>query len=1077
MFKKRLLLLICFVTITTFAQKSGTVTGVVKDKNGIGLPGATVLVKGTNNGTQTDFDGKYSITFKSDKAILTFQYLGFKTVEIECKANSEKNVILKESASLLDEILIIGYGTQIKKKVTSSISTIKSNSINEGGNNSIGELLQGKASGLQITNTDATPGAPMRITVRGTNSINAGTEPLWIIDGIPVSSNQENSNLRASGVMDVNNPLANINSDDIETIQILKDAASTSIYGSRGANGVILVTTKSGEIGEIKVNFNVEAGVSKAVNYKTYVNGSQYFEMVEEARQNSGLSAGSFFPSFFEYNNPKYSFFDRSYAETVNTNWLNEVLKPGFYTKYSGSISGGTAGARYFISIFNNNTEGVMVGDNRTDTGISANLNLKLSDKFDLGLNTNFSKSDFQYAQKWGGAANRTNVGIQNWGGRAGWRGINRGSLPVYPIYTPDGDFFDPWGGLNAYPASLPDNQLNDNEQYSARVITSLTYRPIKDLTFDLKAGLTYRTRNQLLFISELIRRKSPDENRGSSRGLSNRDSFTNFTFNGVVNYTKKIKDFDLNFMAGTESYKRKNEVEMGDYEDLQSQQISIGDATSATFLRAEYYKTTDVFASFFGRINGSFKNKYLFGVTLRADGSSVFAPKSRWGNFGSISGGWIISDESFMEKQTLFNLLKLRTSYGSTGNADIPSFKWRNNFQTWAEYGTAPALVPSNIGTDNLTWEKSYTTDVAIDFGLLSNRISGSLGYFHMQTKAMLLEAPIAPSNGIYSQNNGPTALLNVGSMTNRGVEFEISSTNVKTKNFTWKTDFNISTIKNEVGQLAKGVETPLQLNYTPPYGSDLAINSVWTGSRLGRFYIAEYAGLDSEGYQTIYEIDQDKFVDSGFTITEKTGNIVRATVENVQRNRVYHDEKSGLPTFFGGMTNSFSYKNFSLNIIVNFSGGNYIYDQTVNQNGFVNGGRNVINSKVYNNTWLSGVREDARYPIQTWNNLDNQGSALSTEHTAYLYKGDYLRVQNIQLSYKVPKKITKKLNLNYINFYANVTNAFLLSYFKDFDPEFVNYGNIHAANTERNLGQGYIRYDPFPKARTISFGTRISF
>jgi len=275
----------------------------------------------------------------------------------------------------------------------------------------------------------------------------------------------------------------------------------------------------------------------------------------------------------------------------------------------------------------------------------------------------------------------------------------------------------------------------------------------------------------------------------------------------------------------------------------------------------------------------------------------------------------------------------------------------------------------------------------------------------------------------------------------------------------------------------LADGIKNPLQISYTPAFGSDLALNSVWTGHRLGRFYIAEYAGLDSEGFQTIYEIDQQKFDESGMTVTEKTGNVVRATSENVQKNRIYHEEKTGLPTYFGGISNTFSWKGLTLNIAMSFSGGNYIYDQTVQRNGFVYDGRRVLDADLYGNTWLQGVREDAKYPIQTKNNKDHEGKALSAEHTAYLHKGDYLRLQNVGLSYNFPKSLVNKLKLSNVTIYANVSNLFVWSYFKSFDPEFVNYGDVHAVTADRNLGQGYIKNDPFPKARTYSGGVRVSF
>lgn len=1049
--------------------------GTVSDKSGVTLPGVNVVEKGVQNGVSTNFNGGFELVLKKEKSILVFSYLGFKTIEVAVTKNSELNIVLEEEVSVLSDVIVVGYGSQIKREVTSSISTIKD--FDTGGNTSIGELMQGKSSGLQIATNGATPGAAMRITVRGTNSINSGTEPLWIIDGITVNSDQQDSPLRSSGVLDINNPLADLNPDDIESIQVLKDAASTSIYGSRGANGVILVTTKQGSTGKIKTRISFESGASKAVNYKKYVSGEQYYDLIDEAWGNSGFSSENFFPGFFDFANPKYDFYDREYAETVNNNWIDQILRTGEYQKLYASISGGSAGSKYFVSLYNKNAKGVMIGDDRKDYGFTGNLDLKVSKKLDLGFNTRMTYNDYQISQKGGGAASRINTGATNWGGRGGWKGINTNTLPVYPKFTPEGDLFDPWGGYNPYPASLAENQLNDNQSYSMRLIGSLKYKILDNLIFNTKGGFTYSNRSNFIYINSKIRRKSADDMRGSSRGIQNYTTTINSTFNATLNYNKRFDDFKLNFLLGTEMNKNLNKVDFADYEDLTSQQIAIGDAQSAVFLRGQNYEQSNLFGSFFGRLNGSFRNKYLFGLTIRYDGSSVFAPENRWGGFGAISSGWIISDESFMEGKDLFNLLKLRVSYGSSGNASIPSFKWLNNYQTWAQYGTAPGLVPSNLATDNLTWEKSITTDIAIDYGILNNRISGSIGYYDTTTKDMLLNAPIAPSVGIYSGNNGPTALLNVGEMSNAGFEFEIGTTNIRTKDFTWKTTFNISSVKNTVGDLSDGIENPLQISYVPAFGSGLAVSTVWTGHKLGRFFIAEYAGLDDEGFQTIYEIDQDKFEESGFLVTEKTGNVIRATAENIQNNRKYQDGKTGLPTYFGGFSNTFKYKGISLSILFNFSGGNYIYDQSVKNNGTVGAGRNVINADLYGNTWIKDVREDSKYPIQTWNNFDFEGKQMSTEHTAYLHKGDYIRLQNIKLGYKFQKNVLSKLKVDNFEIYMNATNLMVFSKFKEFDPEFVNYGDIHSVAADRNLGQGYVKYDPFPKATTISIGTTIGF
>ncbi|WP_072998069.1 SusC/RagA family TonB-linked outer membrane protein [Mariniphaga anaerophila] len=1060
--------LLCSITVVS--QIKGKVTNV----SGIGIPGVNIIEKGTSNGTISDFNGDYVINLQNGDAVLAFNFIGFKRTEVNVAGKTVINVVLEEEVTLLNEVVAVGYGTQIKREVTSSISTITS--LNDEGGASIGEVLQGKASGLQITNTGSTPGASMRVQVRGTNSINSGTEPLWIIDGVPVNSDQENSNLRSSGVLDITNPLADLNVDDIASIQVLKDAASTSIYGSRGANGVILVSTKQGSTGVANISLTTEYGTSEAVNYKTYLNTAQHYELLDEMGKNSGRDFSHWVPFYFDDDRGLYPFYNRAYAETVDNNWIDMVLRQGMFKRISTSLSGGGKGARYYISFWTKDATGIMIGDERTEYGLTSNLNFDVTKKLSGAIKAKIGYNKYDYAQK-GGSLGINEVGRNNWGARAGWRTINRSSTPMMPSHTPSGELFDPYGGYNPYPSLMENNQINRNQDYRGSIVASLDYKLLENLVISARGGYDHNIRSQLFHITDAIRLKSSDNRTGSARGTQNTRIKSNTTLNAFANYSRRVNSLKLELMAGTEMFERKDEVQLADFEDLQTQRIQLGNTEGATFLMGRYSVASDRFVSFFGRANFSLNNRYLLGTSYRRDGASVFAPKNRWGDFWSISGGWILSDEEFMSNLKAFNLLKLRSSYGSTGNASIPSFSWINTYQTWPLYGNSNSLVLGNLAIDNLTWEKSFTFDLALDYGLFENRINGSIGYYHTRTEDMLLNTPIALSHGVYSGNAGPTSLINVGQMFNQGFEIQISAAIVNIKNFKWEADVNLSTNRNEVGKLSKEISNPLQIGYSPAFGNTLQLNSVWTGERLGRYYIAEYAGMDEQGFETIYEIDQEKFAQSGGQITEKTGNIVRATSENIQKNRMFHNNKTGLPTYFGGITNSFTVKNFTLDVSFTFSGGNYIYDQTVANNGFVLQGVNPIDDRIYGKTFIPGVREDAEYPIQTYNNLDDTGAQVGTQHSRYLYKGDYIRLQNIGLKYKLPYALLKKVGVKSATLYSTVSNLWVWSPFKSFDPEFVNYGDIHAVTADRNLGQGYVKYDPFPKARTITIGARLSF
>lgn len=1070
--KVYLSIIICFVSTASLMAQ---IKGKVIDEEGKGLPGVSVVEKGTINGTITDINGNYQINLKDkETARLVFSILGFFNQEITVNNRSEINISMQKGIAAIDEVVVVGYGTQTRREVTSSISSI-SNLDDRGGAN-IGQVLQGKAAGLQVTNTDATPGAPMRITVRGTNSINAGVEPLWIIDGVPVESEQANSEIRSSaGVMDVHNPLAYLNIDDIESIEVLKDAASTSIYGSRGANGVILVTTKQGKAGIANVRFNYEQGILEAVNYKTYLNTGQHYEMIDEMGANSNRDVSGFIPNFFLNNDPKYDFYTREYAEGIDNNWLDIVLRTGRYNKLTSSVSGGNEGTKYYVSVFKKHDEGVIVGDERNDYGLTSNVQFDISKKLTTKVIGRFGYNDNQRAQKAGSVANN-DIGLQNRGGSAGWKSINRSSVPMIPIYTPDGEYFDIYGGYNPYPSMNGGFQYNGGKEYLANLVLDVNYKLSKNLQISAKGAYSNSTRSQLYYIDKSIRLKSADNPVGSSRGIQRALINRNYTANGFVQYNKRLKDFKFDVMAGTELFEKYSEIQVSDYEDLQSQKVSLGNTAAATFIQGRYSDYSNLFLSVFSRINTSYKGKYLLGLSARRDGSSLFAPSNRWGDFAAVSGGWIISDEAFFQNVEMINMLKLRSSFGSTGNASIPAFKWLNTFSTFPEYGEDAALTMGNLATDNLTWERSYTFDLALEFDLLKNRLNGSVGYYRTRTEDMLLETPVALSLGIYSENSGPTAMVNIGQMYNKGIEFQLNSVNINSPKFKWETNINFSTNKNKVGQLAQGVQSPLQIGFSPAFGNTLQLNSVWTDKRLGRYYIAEYAGLDNEGFETIYEIDRPLFESSNGQITQKTGNIIRATAQNIQTNRIYHDNKTGLPTYFGGFFNSFLVSNFTLDVGFVFSGGNYIYDQTVDQNGLVFRGNNPIDSRIYGNTFIPGVRENTKYPVQTWQNQDYEGNQLGVQHTGHLHRGDFIRLQNMSLSYNLPQEWLKSVKIRSAKIYCNMNNLFVWSPFKSFDPEFVNYGDIHAVTSDRNIGQGYIQYDPFPKARTFTMGVNLN-
>ncbi len=1077
-----------FSTIYAWSQSSTVVGTVTNEADGQSLAGVTIMVKGTATGVVTDVDGEFSIN-AAPGSTLVFSFIGFETFEQIIGNETRLQIGLKTDSKLLNEVVVVGYGSQIKRDVTGAIATVKGSSIAQLPVPSFDAALQGRAAGLQVSQQGGAPGSPVRVQIRGTGSVSSGTEPLYIIDGMPIfqdiggiASGRTNNNL---------NPLANINSNDIESIEVLKDAAATAIYGSRGANGVILVTTRTGKKGQGRTTLDFNRGTSEAINLIDYVNGSDWLRMVDESRRNSvnyGITTGQeqFNPAVLSNNTlptptgisgPQFgplATWTRALAEQTNTNWRDQLLQQGTTQEYNVSTSNGFDKGGFFISGQYRDEEGILKTHRLQRYAARANIDFSPSDRLRAGAKFNFSYLRFTQPQI-GIGNNGGGIGRQNFGATGGWAQANLGSLPIMPITNADGSYFDPLRGRNVVSGIDQNNFASYTDQNRTIGTAFIEYSIFKGLNLHAEASADFLNSNSIYWASDVIRYNRVGQEEG--RFINNRNVNAYLTYN-LLGQEKHA----LTAVVGSEMQKTTTRRQDYAFEGLQGAQQEIGEISNGQtqFITAVSGIFPDrFFLSYFGRLNYKFNNRYLLGLSFRRDGSTVFGPENRYGNFPAVSAGWILSDEAFMQKGLFskFNLLKIRASYGQTGNANIPSFAFVNTYANWPVYGQSPALGFNVLANPNIGWEKNNQVDASLEFGLFNNRISGSVGYYNRLSQDMLLNVPVAPNVGIGT--GASQVITNIGDLRNQGIELQLSTMNVTKGAFSWSTDFNFTTVQNEVTRLTPQFTTL-------PGGSLPVANGIQSGGatitqvggQLGTYYLAEYAGLDAQGYETIYEIDQNILRTTGRTV--KTGNIIRATQANINANRVVHESETGLPTFFGGMTNTFRFKGFELSALLTFQGGNYIYDGHEEATSYIRTGNNVIRASVLNNYWTES-NTNATNPRLTWNLRDNNNDAqgrpaaqtLGTRTTRFLYKGDFIRLKTVQVAYNIPQGVSKKIGLQGLRVYANAQNLWTSTQFPGMDPELVILGGTQ----DRNLNQGVIGNLLLPQVVAINAGVSVSF
>jgi TonB-dependent starch-binding outer membrane protein SusC len=994
--KVALMAITMLVSVGVYAQDK-TVTGKVTDDGGSGLPGVTVAVKGTNKGTQTDVNGTYKIAVPSN-ATLSFSFVGFATQSIAVGNRSTLDVKLVSEDKSLDEVVVVGYGTQQKRDITGSVSALKAADFNPGVSASADQLMQGRASGVNIVQNNGSPGAKTSVRIRGGTSITAGNDPLYVIDGVPLDNSSTNprSTNRGSGIdagipaNEDSNPLNFLNPGDIASIDILKDASATAIYGARAANGVILVTTKRGTKGAGRVTYDGYYGFSNLRKGVDLVTADEWRTI---SKANGGPAGGS-----------------------ANVDLQKEVFQTGALKNHALGFSGGSESSNYYVSLSYAGQEGIVKGGNMERYSARVNLQQKtLNDKLLLDFGLTGSREVRKEVPASG------NSGDFRGGILAGLFKWN----PTIPLVNADGTY-NQLSASNPNPLALinlVDDRINI-DRLLANFSAELEVLPGLKAKAFVSANTSAGNRNSY-YSQELLNYK-PYNGVATVGNVK----LASYQIDYTLSYNKKIgSNQNLSLLGGFsyQSFDRQTSgitVRSFLNDVLGSNRLESG---SDNTVPSTSERTLREIQSFFGRANYDIAGKYLITATLRRDGASVFGDNNKYGLFPSFSVGWRISDEDFMKDQKLFSNLKFRAGWGTVGNANIDPYSSLTTVV--ADPGKSAILDNtfksgtglSRASNPDLKWESTSSLNIGLDYGILNNRIQGSIEFFNKTTNNLLYRIPVPQPAPFDNQ------LANVGGMKNTGIELEINTTNVETKNFTWKTNFNFTTLKNEVTEIASGNDFLVFARGVGAGASNAPVQILKKGYPVGTYILDPIASKTTTGgYETpVYGAKSNiDLVNTGESISFG----------------------SGLPTWYGGLNNSFTFGNLDASIFLQYSGGNQI-----------------LNNTFYEFSRLDNITKNSYGAVKPLYN-----DPATKFNADFLSSGNFLRIANVTVGYKLgSNKYVKNARI-----YASAQNLHVFTSYKGYDPA-INTP-LEGANGTTGLSIDYLAY---PLPRNVIFGLQLGF
>lgn len=1042
--KKVLILCLSLVFSVTLAMAQLSVKGVVLDDSGEPVIGASVIVEGTTTGTITNMNGQFSIgTVPSGGKKIRVSYVGMISQMLDIKSNM--SIILKSDTKTLDEVVVVAYGTTSSRNLTGAISSVKGDAIKNIPGPSVDEMLQGRASGVLISSSSSSVGTTPIINIRGVSSISNSTTPLYVVDGMIVSTDATSSTRQ--------NPLSDINSADIKSIEILKDAAATALYGSRAANGVIMITTNSGSKGKAKLSYNGSYSIATATGMIDPMNAEQYTEF-----KNLGVSntAARSTDSNF-YNNYKYGLMYDSTGKVVDTQWKNLLFQTGNIMNHDINVSGGTEDASYYISTGIMNQEGISVGDEFKRYSFKANMTFKANEWLKVGFNSSYANTQ------------QKNVDSGYGDGAYSINGFSRMAAilpPNIPAYNEDGTAYMDNGKYLGYgnnkigctyynPMSYIDEQASrmDNNRIIASGYVELT--PIKGVTLKSQYGIDWFITNSTTFYSP-----HGGDGYGSNGNLyAYYTTRKTWTWTNTANYLFDFgKNHHFGLTAGMEAQEMKLKRRYYTASTLADTEMDFEEAPFLTYSSnsSENRRDSRSIVSYLGRVSYNYKYRYYLEGSFRRDGLSSLGNK--WGNFWGASASWRISDEKFfVPLKKVFDDFRLKASYGIVGNTNVSTYASTSTY-TSGYYNGAGTYYPSVIADSNLGWEQTAKTDMGFT-GRIKNNWIFELTYFKSKSRNLILNSSQAYSTGI------PNAKIttNLGKAQNTGIELSIGGTILKKGDFTWSTNINFTTVKNKVLELEDDIVE----------SGTAAANITVEGKSMGQLYLYPTAGIDSETGRRFVLLD------------DKNGNPTRqALLVYTYRGggAAVYDKETGekldigdwnphimgntKPTYYGGWGNSFSYKSWDATVFFQFSGGNKIYNgmkATTSDMRFWNNSKDV-----YKHAWRN-ASDEATYAKPEIN--DNYSNGSANPISDWIEKGDYIRMKNLAVGYTFNTKYwPKKLGISQLRLYATCTNLFCITRYTGMDPEINSRADI--ANTASGIDK-----NTTPLTKTYSFGINLTF
>lgn len=1060
-----MVMLVLFIS-QVVAQNSRTITGKVTDEKGAPIPNASVVVKGTTLGTTTGTDGSFSLKVPETAKTLVISSVNYAKKEVSIGKSSTVDVNLESETSSLDEVVVVGYGVQKKKDVTSAVVTIKGDGIKDIPVQSFDQALSGKAAGVNVSLPNGVLNNPAIIRIRGANSITGSTQPLIVIDGVPTFQGDFSTNIAA------NNALGTLNPADIEDIQVLKDAAATAIYGSRAANGVMLITTKKGKAGKAKVTYDVNTGWTSPFNIYEVLNAQQYISVKNEALVNlnqanvnsSGQPAGAplFFPSTIN-------------GVPVDTKWSDYIYQTGLQQNHNLSISGANEYTKYYFSANYNKQEGILQTNTFERKQMRMNVEHKATNFLKVGGNFNYSRGT-TFSPSTGSIPGTPFA-------TAGSARLAFVTAPNVSPYLPDGRYniigIDDPVQRNSFnqigrnsnltnsgfvnPVMVRDLNIISSQIDQITANLNAEIKLFKGLYFRSQYGVNYQIGDDRTFYNALhgdgIQTTSTADD-GLAFNVIGKYNITNFQ--NTLNYDFVVgSKHNFNVLVGHEEQSVKTDRWGGSRAGLSDNffnefqgNFTINNAPVGNLITENYI------LSFFGRLNYNFNSKYYISANVRRDGYSAFAPGKKYGTFAGASVGYTISQENFWKNSVLnkwFDNFKLRASYGQVGSvSSVSNFASLSTFGSF-QYGLGnPTLFFSQAGNKDLQWEKSEKLDIGASFAILKNRINFEIGYYRSNLTDLVIDVPTPSSLGI----PGNTIAANAASMYNKGFEFSIDAAAIQKKDFTWNINFNLTTQKNEVTSLAPGVPEIVgttQLERT---------NITRVGSPIGSFFLVRTNGVDPATGRRVFvnAAGQDVLFDFSNPVAAQRWRFRDGSVAPaIDLSRDGYIAGNALPTVFGGFNNTFRYKEFDLGVDIYYSFGNSVYF----------GSRaGLLDQRFWNNTtevlnrWQK-AGDVTNIPRVVFNDNISNGSAFPID--ANLFNGDFVKFRSITFGYTLPRKLSEKAKLSSARLYVQAFNPFVITNYPGADPEIsVNGASGLTPGVDRNtIGQ----------ARTINVGLNVTF